>query len=100
MKHRLTALALVCLALGYGRQAPPLSAVEAPVFEIDDLGSVGGNFTLPSDINDVGDASARHRRPPSITTRFCTPTTLASAILERSPAPVGARRSALIIGGT
>jgi probable HAF family extracellular repeat protein len=55
MKYRLTALALVCLALGYGRQAPPLSAVEAPVYEIDDLGSVGGNFTLPSDINDVGD---------------------------------------------
>jgi probable HAF family extracellular repeat protein len=33
----------------------PLSAQGAPAYEIDDLGTVGGNFTLPSDINDAGD---------------------------------------------
>lgn len=55
MRHYLAVLALVAAGLCYGSQGPSVSAVEAPTFEIDDLGSVGGNFTLPSDINDVGD---------------------------------------------
>jgi probable HAF family extracellular repeat protein len=55
MKPRLIFVAVVCLGLVSWRHEPPLSASEAPVYEIDDLGSVGGNFTLPSDINDAGD---------------------------------------------
>ena len=55
MKLRLVFLALVCLGLVSWSHVPPLSALEAPLYEIDDLGSVGGNFTLPTDINDAGD---------------------------------------------
>ena len=55
MKLRLVFPALVCLGLVSWSHVPPLSALEAPLYEIDDLGSVGGNFTLPTDINDAGD---------------------------------------------
>ena len=55
MKSRLLFGVVVCLVLVSWRREPPLSASEAPVYAIDDLGSVGGNFTIPSDINDAGD---------------------------------------------
>ena len=55
MKLRLAFVAVGCLGLACWPAMPPLSALEAPLYEIDDLGSIGGNFTSPSDINDAGD---------------------------------------------
>jgi len=54
MRRHLAVFAVVCLGFCYGRPAP-LSAVDSPAYAIDDLGSLGGNFISPSDINDVGD---------------------------------------------
>jgi probable HAF family extracellular repeat protein len=55
MRRYFTVFAVVvCLGFCCGHLAP-LVAGEPPVYEIDDLGSLGGNFTLPSDVNDAGD---------------------------------------------
>jgi len=56
MSRRLAFLLVVALGL-WGRPDLSISAAAPPVYVVDDLGSLGGNFTMPLAINEAGDVA-------------------------------------------
>lgn len=57
MSRRLALLLVACLGLCAARPTLSIAAAESPVYVIDDLGSLGGFFTLPVAINEAGDVA-------------------------------------------